>query len=203
MSHHSQLEWATQRLLLILHWTHMWLISRFRRQRAAASIIFSWQAVRPTCHQQLMWGILMLMPVCVSLDKMADQLWGRTPGPVIWTKSTCFLGVFLGDGWVSVSEFYFTGVFIIMKSFTWGGPSGKQLTGPVAAPECSLTIHLPIIDTLIGPKMTANHSWLRMILAVFGGFFFLIVTLCQSTSLPIGGAIQSRCWRINTLKLWD
>lgn len=140
MSHHSQLEWTTQSLHLILHWTHMWLISRFKRQRAAASLIFSWQAVRPTCHQQLMWGILMLMPVRVSLDKMADQLWGRPPSPVIWTESTCFVLGFLGDSLVSVSEFYFTSVFIIMKSFTWGRPSGKQLTGPVAAPECSPTI---------------------------------------------------------------
>lgn len=191
MSHHSRPEWTTQHLLLILHWTHMWLISRFERRRAAASIIFSWQAVRPTCHQQLMWGILMLMPVRVSLDNVADQLWGRPPVPSLGQNQPVFVFFFWVIGWL-VSEFYFTCVFIIMKSFTWGRPSGKQLTGPVAAPECGLTIHLPIIDTLIGPKMTANHSWLGMISAVLG-FFFLIVTFCQSTWLPVGGAIQSSC----------
>lgn len=100
MSHHSQLEWTMQRLPLILHWTHMWLISRFKRQRAAASIIFSWQAVRPTCHQQLMWGILMLMPVRVSLDKMADQLWGRPPRSRHLDKINLFWVFFVGfSGW--------------------------------------------------------------------------------------------------------
>lgn len=190
MSHHSQLAWTTQRLILILHWTHMWLISRFKQQRAAASIIFSWQAVRATCHQQLMWCILMLMPVRVSLDKMADQLWGRPPGIVIWTKATCFLGFFwfFCEWWLGQS----VRILFHRRLYYYYEKLHLRQTGPVAAPECSLTIHLPIIDMLIGPKMTANHSWLRMILAVFV-FFFLIVTFCQSPSLPVGGAIQSRC----------